>query len=95
MDTGKVLGLVVDELERARDKFPHAQNTFAALIEEVGELGKALLEQDASAAADKCEDITAEAVQVATMALRLIMEGDNKYPKFSPTCGLRNYAPDK
>jgi len=57
------------ELERARTKFPSAECKLAALMEEVGELSKALLDEPA-------ERIVAEAIQVAALAIRLAEEGD-------------------
>lgn len=63
------------ELERARAKFPQPNKNYLALCEEVGELAKALLDcgpgdRESSMAVYK------EAVQVATMAIRLMEEGD-------------------
>lgn len=57
------------EIQRAREKFPDAKFLLAALMEEVGELSKALLEES-----DQC--VYAEAMQVATVAMRIMEEGD-------------------
>lgn len=56
------------EFFRARAKFPPAGN-LVALIEEVGELAKALQEESP-------ERVAEEAVQVAAMAARLALEMD-------------------
>jgi hypothetical protein len=62
---------VCDEVVRARRKFPDPENpNFAALVEEVGELAKAMIEKLTP------EEIRSEAVQVACMAIRIIEEGD-------------------
>lgn len=58
------------EVMRARDKFPTNRHRLAALVEEVGELAKALLENQG------LERIRAEAVQVAATAARIMEEGD-------------------
>lgn len=58
------------ELIAARQKFPSADASIVALMEEVGELAQALLERDSEA-------IWHEAIQVATMACRVATEVDN------------------
>lgn len=60
---------VQQELYRARVKFPHSGAAAVALMEEVGELAKALLQESQ-------ESIYAEALQVAAMAARCALEGD-------------------
>lgn len=60
---------VAAEVVRARAKFPGANATMVALMEEVGELAKAMLDETP-------ERIYAEAVQVACMAMRAAEEGD-------------------
>ena len=57
------------ELQRARQLHPDNQVLYTALGEEVGELAKALLEEEP-------ERIYAEAVQVACVACRIATEGD-------------------
>ena len=66
--------LVEEELQRAREKFPSSILSMTALVEEVGELAKALLHYRAG----KCEfsHIIEEAAQVAVMAQRVAVEGD-------------------
>lgn len=68
----EVLSAVANELARARAKFPGENVTFAALVEEVGELATALFSEEAAA-------VRAEAVQVAVMALRVILDGDHTF----------------
>jgi len=66
------LRAVVAELVRARGKFPSPIHSFAALVEEVGEVGKALISEPA-------ECVVAEAVQTAVMAIRCGVEGDASF----------------
>lgn len=60
---------VAQELTAARKKFPHTGAVTVALMEEAGELAKALLDESP-------ERIYREAVQVAAMAARCALEGD-------------------
>lgn len=60
---------VLAEVKRARAKFPGANATNAALVEEVGEVSTALM-------FEPWNMVRAECVQVAAMALRLAIEGD-------------------
>ena len=76
------LNEVADEIERATALHPGPNPNLAALTEEVGELAQALL--TARAVVNdlaRCHpaywhDVRTEAVQVATMALRIVLEGD-------------------
>jgi NTP pyrophosphatase (non-canonical NTP hydrolase) len=65
------------ELHRARQKFPSNNLLFAALVEEVGELSKAMLEWRAGDTTE--QEIWNEAVQVAAMAMRVAVEGDASF----------------
>lgn len=58
------------EVARARQKFPSSDGAMVALVEEVGELAKALLDES-------WDRVRAEAIQVAGMALRVAEEGDS------------------
>lgn len=57
------------ELKLAREKFPGDNVTMLALMEEVGELAKATFEEPRI-------NVRKEAVQVAVMAIRVILDGD-------------------
>ena len=65
------------ELTKARTKFPSPNKNFIALVEEVGELAKDLLEDKAS--------FKQEAIQVAVMAIRVLEEGDSDFT-FTQVC---------
>lgn len=73
MDTsfrvGGFLAEVAAEVGRARTKFPSPAGSMVALMEEVGELARAMLDEPAAR-------VRAEAVQVAAMAMRVAEEGD-------------------
>ena len=69
----ETLEQVIAEIQSARSKFPSNENQFAALIEEVGEIGKALVENDEDGWRNEC-------IQVACMAIRFATEGDPAYP---------------
>lgn len=60
---------IAGELERARAKFQSSDLAMVALMEEVGELARALLDESP-------DRVRAEAVQVAAMAIRVATEGD-------------------
>lgn len=60
---------VMAELTRARSKFPGKNVTFAALVEEVGELATATFSESR-------DRVRKEAVQVAVMAIRMVLDGD-------------------
>lgn len=66
---------VLAEVQRARRKFPKPTFSTIALTEEVGELAQAVLK--VSAGKWPRERIYDEAVQVAAMALRVALEGDD------------------
>lgn len=66
-----------EELSRAREKFPSANLSFVALVEEVGELGQALLKHRAGNGTKQA--IYGEAIQVAAMAMRVALEPDQSF----------------
>ena len=71
------------ELQNARHKFPMPNKTFRALVEEVGELAKAMLDFDIAYQAEENLaaarlEVFSEAIQVATMAIRVAEEGDSE-----------------
>lgn len=67
------IGAISAEVLKARTKFPDNKHLLAALVEEVGELAQAMLQ-------DKPRDqIDREAIQVAWVAVRIIEEGDSAF----------------
>ena len=78
------------ELERARAKFPMPNPTCVALVEEVGELAQALLKCNAhkNDYQARCKHVYEEAIQVATMAIRVLEEGDRDYPNYVTHLGM-------
>ncbi len=65
----ELLTQIVRELDRARTKFPGDNVTTLALVEEVGELAQATFEKSRA-------EVRKEAIQVACMAMRVILDGD-------------------
>ncbi len=65
----ELLAEIETELARARAKFPGDGVTMLALMEEVGELAKASFEEPSAR-------VRKEAVQVAVMAIRVVLDGD-------------------
>jgi len=61
------------EVERARSKFPSNRHLLAALVEEVGELAKAFLEDEPR------DRMRAEAIQAACVAVRIFEESDSTF----------------
>lgn len=72
---------IADELARAQAKFPGKNVTFAALIEEIGELATALFSEPAAR-------VRAEATQVSVMAMRVALEGDHTFAEWRQAQGL-------
>lgn len=68
---------VYAEQKRASEKFPDNKRLLGALVEEVGELAKALLKIKESGEPPK--NVYDEAVQVASTAYRLAAEGEPDY----------------
>ena len=68
-DLDQLIRDIRNELLRARAKFPGDNVTMLALMEEVGELAKATFEESAA-------NVRKEAVQVAVMAIRVVLDGD-------------------
>lgn len=75
--TAFALNDLADELGRARRKFPACDHTYAALLEELGELAQALIEHKTARA--PARNVRAEALQVACVAVRIGTEGDASY----------------
>jgi len=79
------------EAIRARLKFPTNEVLLAALMEEVGELANALLELRYATLhnmagnenlSDRRDQVQKEAIQVATVALRILEEGCSEFPEY-------------
>lgn len=68
VDIQDALADVGEEMIRARAKFPGTKHLTAALMEEVGEVAKELLEDG--------DNVWGECVQTACVALRIATEGD-------------------
>lgn len=66
---------IMAELTRARTKFPGKNVTFAALVEEVGELATATFSESR-------DRVRKEAVQVAVMAMRMVLDGDHTFDQW-------------
>lgn len=84
------------ELANARKYFPMPNPTFAALVEEVGELAAALLQLTVQKQTGKISkngpvndlNVAMEAIQVAVMAIRVVEEGDPSFA-YLPEEGLK------
>lgn len=68
------------EIHFARAVFPQPKHTLAALVEEVGELAQALLDNERGKKTKA--DVFAEAIQVMNMAYRVAMDGDESFPSY-------------
>lgn len=75
------------ELANARSKFPNAEHTLAALVEEVGEAAQALLKLHYENG--NHGHIYEECIQVAVMAIRLATEGDSTFSDYEPGRGYK------
>lgn len=64
-----IIADIINENVSAKAKFPSSEGSMTALMEEVGELAKAYLDEPR-------ENIYNEAVQVASMVIRVALEGD-------------------
>lgn len=80
-DLESLLADIVRELFHARTKFPGLNVTLAALMEEVGELAKATFEEPRA-------NVRKEAVQVAVMAMRMVLDGDHTFDAWRARKGL-------
>lgn len=68
------------EVGVARERFAGPNPNLAALTEEVGELAKALLDEP-------MDRVVSEAVQVASMAMRIATEGDRTLDEYRASTG--------
>ena len=88
-DDTKLVNLMAEisiELANARAKFPGDNVTMLALVEEVGELSKALFEEPRAR-------VRKEAVQVAVMAMRVVLDGDSTLDGWRTSKGLDALTP--
>lgn len=76
-----VLMQIGAEVSRAREKFPGDNVTFAATVEEMGEVATAIFEEPRKSFVKEC-------TQLACMAVRLILDGDHTYEPWRKTKGL-------
>ena len=72
------------EIVRARAKFPDPRMLFTALVEEVGELTEALMGNGNDPASRAEGAVHKEAIQVAAVVCRLVLEGDPLYGEAAP-----------
>jgi NTP pyrophosphatase (non-canonical NTP hydrolase) len=77
---------ILAELGQARAKFPGKNVTFAALVEEVGELATALFSESQ-------ERVREEAIQVAVMAMRIVLDGDHTFDDWRLSKSLDSLTP--
>jgi len=80
-DEQRLAADILAELGRARAMFPGRNVTFAALVEEVGELATATFEESR-------ESVRKEAIQVAVMAMRIVLDGDHTFDGWRASKGL-------
>lgn len=78
----RIMYCVEAEIQKSRNKFPSNKKILYAVIEESGELVKAMLDLDQGKGT--ANDVFKEGVQVIATVIRLLQEGD---PDFS-------YQPD-
>jgi len=75
---GLVMKMITDELDAAREAFPGKTHMLCALVEEVGELAQAIMQHDRKQGTS-VHEVLREAVQVAAMAIRVAVEGDDNF----------------
>src|SRR5262245_45881418 len=82
---------LIDELKKARHKFPGIAMNLPAFVEEVGELSKSLMENRRTGGASHDDlDVWKEAVQCAVMACRIATEGDSDFT-YDPAVAERRF----
>jgi hypothetical protein len=79
MKTQKMITHILEELERARTKFPGNKHQLTAMNEEVGELNQAILQNHYTPKKKSDSEVYWEAVQTAAMAIRVGTEGDSTF----------------
>lgn len=99
--TKRALYQIDAELANARQKFPRNTLMYLALAEEVGELANAMIEHRLTVqnrGGKNCvfrDDVAAEAIQVAAMAIRILTEGDSSIPEYIGDAEYRRTAIEK
>ncbi len=78
------LNHVAAEVDRAREKFPTNKHKLAAMMEEAGEVVKAMLDHEYEKDVSE-QDIYKECVQAAAMCLRVAIDADPEYRYHGPT----------
>lgn len=84
-DSDHVIRDVREELELIQKWYPSNEHNLAALMEEVGELSNALLEQHRGN--KNHADVYKEAIQVAAVAITIAMRGDSAF-SYDPSIGI-------
>ena len=82
MTDNKFMNDVLQEVARARVKFPTNEHKLVAFCEEAGEVANAFLEHKYGKTS--VEDVWKECVQAAAMAMRCAVEGDHTFPYQAP-----------
>lgn len=73
-------------LAHARLKFPGTNTTLAAMVEEMGEVAQAMMDEPRT-------NFRAECAQLAAMAIRLAVEGDHTIEALRESKGLDAITP--
>jgi hypothetical protein len=81
MTEDEFMAAVRAELARARAKFPGRRLMALAMVEEAGELTKALLDEPRAS-------VVKEAIQTAVMAARVALDGDESVDAWRKLKGL-------
>ena len=88
MNKSETIKLIIEELERAEDKFPGFPvdpiHALAVVQEEVGETQKAILQAIYEPGKSDMHDVRNEAVQMAAMSVRFLLNIHNYEFKKSP-----------
>src|SRR6185503_4857705 len=82
MNESEFFNAVTKELISSRQKYPHTGDPkTAAMVEEAGEVAKAIMDEP-------WERVEKECVQLAAMAVRLCLEGDSTLEDYRRSKGL-------
>jgi NTP pyrophosphatase (non-canonical NTP hydrolase) len=75
---------IQNEVKRARELFPANSEMLEALMEEVGEVAKAIMEHKRKKKGVTDREVYNEIVQLGAMVIRLGTEGDKDHPYKNP-----------